>query len=407
MAGLRFTCRAGFLRIAAAVGISTALFALQAAPSGATTVSAPTSALDHARSNGATAHVEGSLSVPLAKTRGHFLYAQDGTCPDGIDVFRLSGTSLSHIQTVKGVGCPVTTWYGSHHLAVVTTPANCLIYADQQDGLVRSFKINAKTGKLTSKAAGSANVGGGPSDLAVSGSTVFESDPGNSIDVLSVSSDCHLSITSQNPTGGELDYDIALANSKTVLSADYNDNLVVAYTLQSDGKVTEPTRDSSQIFDPHGVALYSTSKGLNFYTGQATTNPPQTQGFSFKNGVFTPLAHSPQSSPDVNSSNGAAVAVSAANHLLAQADQDSGQIGWDNLTAGGMSYTGDTALAHNDQPSQLTVFENNLFVAQVRNGDVEACKLAPNKVSHCHTVVTLTGASISDQGGSTAIFTQP
>jgi hypothetical protein len=97
------------------------------------------------------------------------------------------------------------------------------------------------------------------------------------------------------------------------------------------------------------VAVYSTSNGLNFYTGQATTSPPQTQGARLKDGMFTPLTHSPQSSPDENSSNGAAVAVSSANHLLAQADQYSGQIGWDNLTATGMSYTSDTPLAHKDQ----------------------------------------------------------
>ena len=216
--------------------------------------------------------------MPLATTHADFLYAQDGTCPDGIDVFKLSGTKLSHVQTVKGVGCVVTTWYGSHHLAVVTKPADCLIYTDQQDGLVRSFKISAMTGKLTSKPAGSANVGGGPSDLAVSGSTVFESDPNNSIDVLTVGSDCHLSIDSQNSTSGERDFDIAAVNSKTVVSADNNSNLLVAYTLESDGKMTETIRHSSQIFDPQGVALYSTSSGLNVYTGQATTSPPQTQG---------------------------------------------------------------------------------------------------------------------------------
>jgi hypothetical protein len=57
--------------------------------------------------------------------------------------------------------------------------------------------------------------------------------------------------------------------------------------------------------------------------------------------------------------------------------------------------------------SELTLLGNTLFVAQVGDGDVEACNLAPNKVSHCHTVATLTGANIGNQGGSTAIFTQP
>jgi hypothetical protein len=216
-----------------------------------------------------------------------------------------------------------------------------------------------------------------------------------------------LSIESQNPTLGERDYDIALANSKTVVSDDYNTNDMVAYTLQSNGHLTETSNDSGQIFNPQGAAVFSTSSGLNVYTGQSTASPPQTQGFRFKGGAFTHLSHSPQTSSDDTSRNGSAVVASAPNHLLAQADQYSGQIGWDNLTAGGISYTGDTALAHKDQPSELTLLGNTLFVAQVSDGDVEACNLAPNKVSHCHTVATLTGANIGNQGGSTAIFTQP
>ena len=72
-----------------------------------------------------------------------------------------------------------------------------------------------------------------------------------------------------------------------------------------------------------------------------------------------------------------------------------------------MTYTGDTPLAHKYQPSELTIVGNNLFVAQVQDGDVEACTLGPNKVSHCHSVAKLTGASLFNQGGSTAIFTRP
>jgi hypothetical protein len=407
VAGLRLRRRASFLGIAPVLAVVTALFALQAAPSAATTGSASSGSVGHARAGDAAARVVGSLSVPLAKTHAHFLYAQDGTCPDGIDVFKLSGTTLSHIQTVKKVGCPVSTWFGSHHLAVVTTPTDCLIYADQQDGYVRSFKIDAKTGKLSTTPTTTANVGGGPSDLAVSGSTVFESDPNNFIDVFTVGAGCHLGIDSQNSTEGERDIDIAAINPTTVVSADYDSSLIVVYTLQSDGKFAETTRDSSQIFDPQGVALYTSSNGLNVFTGQATDVQPQTQGFKVKRGVFTPLKHSPQISSDESSSNGAAVTVSKANHLLAQADQGSGQIGWDNWSAGGMSYTGDTPLAHKYEPSELTILGNDLFVAQVEDGDVEACTLAPNKVSHCHSVVKLTGASLSNQGGSTAIFTQP
>ncbi len=70
-----------------------------------------------------------------------------------------------------------------------------------------------------------------------------------------------------------------------------------------------------------------------------------------------------------------------------------------------MSYTSDTALAHSgDYPGELTVFGNNLFVAQIFGGDLESCTLAPNSVSGCHTVATLTGGG-SDSSGTTAVLT--
>ncbi len=56
-----------------------------------------------AGSNHVPARVVGRLPDPA--TSGAYVYAEDGTCPDGIDVFSASGTGLTSIQHVTAGGC--------------------------------------------------------------------------------------------------------------------------------------------------------------------------------------------------------------------------------------------------------------------------------------------------------------
>jgi hypothetical protein len=337
MSDLPLIRRARVVRIAALVGIgavSALMFLLQAAPSRAATAAhaAQLGVSGPAGNNHRAAHVAGSLHASLGPGT-HYLYAQDGTCPDGIDVYEVAGTGLANIQNVAA-GCEAGTFFGNHHLAVVRTPANCLIFSSDGDGNVYSFTINPSTGMLSTWPASSVTVGGFPGDLAVSGSTVFESNIfGGTIDVLTVGSGCALTLRTQNSTGPEFDINIALANPTTVVSADLNSGDMVAYTLQPNDTLVETVNDPGQIANPDSVAVLSG----NVYTGQATGGPPQTQGFSFDGTAYTPLAGSPQTSSDPSSINGAAVAGSTKNHLLAQADQYSGHIGWDSVTGTGMA----------------------------------------------------------------------
>ncbi len=356
--------------------------------------------------NHAKQHVVGRLATPLQGT--HYVYGWDGTCPDGIDVYQATGTGLSFVQNVSGFGCSGGTFFGAHHLAVVRTPANCLIF-DDGDGNVYSFTIDASNGTLSSSPVSSAYVGGFPEDLAVSGSIVYESNsntdnPSPTIDVLTVGDDCGLTLDSQNSTGAEDDINIAVSGASTIVSTDINSGDMVAYTLQENGTLAETAVTSGQIGAPDSVADTDIGSGHSLvFTGQALEGPPQTQGFIFSAGGFAPLPGSPQTSSDPNSSVGAAVALSVPNRLLLQGDVFSGQVGWDTLTGGRMTYAGDTSLAENEDPTELTVAGNELLVAQAYDGDVEACGLSSGGASHCRTVATLTGAG-SGVGGSTAVF---
>jgi hypothetical protein len=192
------------------------------------------------------------------------------------------------------------------------------------------------------------------------------------------------------------------------VSADAVTGDIVAYTLQPNHTLIETANDAGQIFasglggsGPDSVAVVYG----NVYTGEATNIPPRAQGFSFDGSSFTPLPGSPQTAAP-GTSNGAAVAGSATNHILIQANQFSGQISWYSLAGGGggMSPGGDTPLQNPpDVPTQVTVAGNNLLVAQRYGGDLEDCALAPNSVYNCHSIATLTGAG-SGVGGSAAIF---
>jgi hypothetical protein len=265
-------------------------------------------------------------------------------------------------------------------------------------------------------------------DLVVSGSTVFLGRTFGEIDVLTVGGGCALTRDSQNSTGSEFDVNLALYDRTTVVSADGNSGDMVAYTLQPNNALIETADDPGQIpgnfvngTGPDSVAVVYG----NVYTGEATSDPPRAQGFSFDGSSFTPVAGSPQTAGPLTK-NGAAVAGSANNHMLIQANQFSGQISWYSLAGGGgrMSSGGDTPLqnpgAADHQcgsssaagcddtwpvliPTQVTVTGNNLLVAQRYGGDLEDCALAPNSVYDCHSIATLTGA-FSGVGGSATIF---
>jgi hypothetical protein len=254
-----------------------------------------------------------------------------------------------------------------------------------------------------------------------------------------------LSLASQNSTGSEIDINWALYNPTTIVSVDTSSGPLgmlgkgdmVAYTLQSNNTLIETARSDGQIpgnFDngtgPDSVTVLCG----NVYTGQATSAPPQAQGFSFDGSAFTPVAGSPRTDPnDGKTSNGAAVGGSANNHILIQANNYSGQISWYSLAGGGGRMSdiqgntplqnpgatdhlcGDASPATGCIPlheplylpvlraTQLTVAGNNLLVAQARGGDLEDCALAPDRVYDCHSIATLTGA-FSGVGGSAAIF---
>jgi hypothetical protein len=361
--------------------------------------------------------VNGPLSSAVSGT--HYLYADDGGNP-GIDVFTLSGTTVTFLQHVNLDATDPLGLLGLHHLAVTTYTAgspiqrfSCLAFATE--GLtVYSFKI-ANNGMLSASPVSAVAMPRWPGDLAASGSILFESsmDPiegfdTNSLGVLSFGPGCTLSLMRETSTGTHLDMNIALINANQLVTAESDTGNLVIYSLGTHGVLTKSAVQPGQIASPDSMAVWNTMTPTgvvsNVYTGQATSGPPQAQGFRVGAGPFDPLTGSPQTDTDPKSSNGAAVAVDAAHKLLVQANNGSGQIAWYKLAAssttkvGSITFGGDTPLAASDQPISMAVFSGNLFVAQNLGGGVEDCALATTGVSGCHKIITLTGG-----GGGTSV----
>ena len=330
--------------------------------------------------------------------------------PDGIDVFRASGAGLSFFSTSRRGAPPAAC--GSHYLAVVTDPADCLVHSDAGDQQIDSFAIDPSTGQLGSMPVSSVDVGGEPGDLAVSGSMVFASSggagPGFYIDVLTVGAGCSLTLDSVNPDeGDEYTYDIAVANPTTVISCDAEHGQMLAYTLQSNDTLVQTVASPDKICGGAGMVTTNVGTHTLAFTGGGTALGIELEGFNFDGSAFTSLPGSPQKVED-QYAEATAVGLSLPNRLLVQSAAGplaDSQLSWDTLAGGVMRYYGGhTALPDSPVPIELTVAGNVILVAD-NSANLVACSLAPSGVSDCRVVATLTAPDPGhSNSGSTAIF---
>ena len=345
--------------------------------------------------------------LPSTLSTTHYLYAEDGTSPiDGIDVFSISGSTLTSVQNVP-VGVANSTYFGSHHLVVtkqvIGRPA-CLFFLSGGNSTLYGFTIDPATGMLTAApSAATAPTSFATGDLLASKNVLVETDPSTAFNTFRISNNCSPVALASNPTNGEQDINMARL-STNVVSADFNTGNIVTYSLnQSSGVMSEIHSVPGQIGSPDGVAVQvkSTLSGLvtNVFTGQATFGPPQVQGAQTDatGSVMNFFSGSPATDGDPSSFNGAGVLVSG--HLLLQLNNSSNSLGWYNFTTGtpgfpgAISYSGDTGLP--SSPTQMAKLGTTLFVASWSTGEVDACHVTSGAVSGCVSV-----ASLSTVGGS-------
>ena len=334
----------------------------------------------------------------------HYLYVDDGTCPDSIDVYK-TGSTLTHVGNYPNDGCTTIAYYGSSTLAIAKASSahgNCLLYGDSS-GYVDSFSLNSDGSIGTEVSHLLTHSGIGPSYVAYSAksNTAYEANPGGDLESYSVGSGCALTYLQSQAATSQFYISFALDGNRLIVPDLYSGN-IDTYTLGSGGSFTYLTSVAGQIASPDSVALQTiklkTGKTVTrVYTGQATANAPQVQAGKYvkKTGAVKFESGSPASDP--NGSNGAAVAIDSAHNILIQGEQYTDALANYNVKGGKISFMSETPLAvGGEAPSNFVQLKSTLFVDAIYNGDLEACSLTASGASGCASVAVLTStASLS------------
>lgn len=333
----------------------------------------------------------------------HYLYVDDGTCPDSIDVYK-TGKTLTHVGNYPNDGCTSQAFYGASSLAVAranATHGNCLLYADGA-GFIDSFVINsdgslgAEVSHLATKTSFS------PSNIAVAANGIaYETNPGYDLESYSVGKGCALTFLHLAPAYNRL-YTAITFVGNTLATVDSYAGNIDSFHLGADGSIKQINSVASEFNTPTGVAIQtvktSTSTSYRIYTGQATGLAPHVQGGKFqqKTGLVTFLKGSPATDP--GGTNGASVTVDNAHKILIQGEQYSGTLA-NYSVKGSIAFLSETPMAvSGESPSAFVQLGSTLFVDMIYNGDVEACSLTSTGASGCKTVAMLTNISGIETG---------
>lgn len=349
-----------------------------------------------------TVHISPTV-LNMSGSGTHYIYVDDGTCPDSIDVYQ-TGTTLTHVGNYPNDACTTIAYFGASSLAVAkanSNHGNCLVLGDPS-GFVDSFSINSD-GSLSSEVSHLATASGGfPSNVGVAlNGTAYETNPGYDLESYSVGSGCALTFLQSTPATSQLYVSVTLIGN-TLATADLNSGNIDSYHLGAGGAITEISSVVGQIGSPDSIAYedipFHHQTLYRLFTGQATFSPPQAQGSRYQKvpGKVTFLGGSPASDP--NGSNGAAVTVDESTKVLIQGEQFSSTLANYNVKGPAMSFMSETPMAFfGSAPSLFAQISTTLFVDGVYSGDIEACTLGSGGASGCASVAVLTNnAGVSD-----------
>ena len=324
----------------------------------------------------------------------HYLYVDDGTAPDSIDVYK-TGATLTHVGNYPTDGINASTYFGSSIFAAIP---GCMVYGNG-NGFVDSYPLNTN-GSLGTQVSHIA-ISGMPSDVHIKKGThtAYVNVPNGEIASYNIGSGCTLTFDSSVSTASNFFANFAIAG-KVLVTTDLNSGVIATYTLGTGGSITALNSVASQISTPDSLAVQKLPNGsFHVYTGQATGSAPQAQGgkLNSSTGAITFLNGSPASDP--GGSNGAAVTFDTTHHFLIQGEQLSDTLANYSVISGTLSFTSQTSMAvGNEEPRYFEQLNSTLFVSMTYNGDVEACTLTSTGATGCKTVATLTN-TFGDQAG--------
>jgi 6-phosphogluconolactonase (cycloisomerase 2 family) len=386
------------------------LLMLMAGTAGATSVSQPAFNLNSA---GTSAHhsiyTSRHVTVTPLDMQGsgtHYLYVDDGVCPDAIDAYK-TGTSLTHVGNYPIGACNSYSAFGSSIIAVAMKNSShgpCLLYGGEsssQVGLMASYPINAN-GSLGSEVNQvNTTSGADPTDVVVTpnGKFAYETSKGVDIESFGIGAGCKL--TQLHSVSASNQYSLSLALLGTdLVTTDLNTSNIYTYTLGSDGSITLKATVTGQITAPDSIAFQTYKKHhkthYRIFTGEAVSGAPAVQDGAFNKatGKITFLKNSPASDPSGN--DGAAVIFDPTHSFLIQAEQFTNTLANYSTNASGVKFVSETSLGTAGQyPTTLDRLGTTLFVDIQLGGDVQACSLTASGATGCVTVATLTHSGVS------------
>lgn len=343
-----------------------------------------------------TVHVTANAVLPVSPNSGtHYLYADDGTSPDAIDVWKI-GTALTHVGTYPDNANNGSSIYNAtSRLAVAASDkahGNCLIQADGENnsppGYINSYTINSD-GSVGSQVSHlrSQSTSGPTGDVHVSGDTAYLDNQDSDFESYSIGTGCTLTFEhSTAQKGGVIDFALT---GKELVAPDCSGSLDV-YTLGSGGTITFLQSTTAQASCPQGAAAgtVKTKSGnvTNVFSGQSIFSPATVEGgqLNKKTGTVSFLNGSPAT--DSSGELGLAGLYDTTDGLFISGEATSSAIGVYTIkhgkpgTPGSITFTAHIALPSSSEPEVLVQHNSVLFVLSF-NGVVNSCKLAKTGVS--------------------------
>ncbi|MEO8973939.1 MAG: hypothetical protein ABI406_20315 [Ktedonobacteraceae bacterium] len=352
-----------------------------------------------------TVHISTS-TLDTSQSGTHYLYVDDGICPDSIDVYKTGGSTLVHVGNYPNDGCTGAIYFGATTLAVAPTNSNhgnCLIFADTA-GFVDSFPINSD-GSLGAEMSHLQDYAQQPlSAVSIADNGIaYVSAPQHDLESYSIGAGCTLTFlhaTNTNSAG-----DIPFYASITPIGND----LVGAESSGGVGSIDTFRTDSSGDIIPLNVVKGQTTaaasvvyeaipanKVLQYrvFVGFANPGAPSIEGgqYNIATGGITFMNGSPSFDPRGN--NGGSLFMDKDMRVVIQSQENSHTLG--NYTVRGptMSFIRETQMAvSGEYPNNFIQLSSTLFVNMIVNGDIEACSLGISGATNCQSVAVLTNTT--------------
>ena len=366
----------------------------------------------------ATLSPPGRVGAAASNAHVHYIYADDGLCPDSIDGYQITGGKL-----VPTPGMPYSAGktsrtqlmvFGYNTLAV--TPANsvhgpCLVHSDGSQAQVESFTIDPATGVLTLASTVSA-LSKDPSSLAKdvrissNGNLVYVSitpggGPTGNLSSLSLGTGCMLKLDQQFPVPTQSYDSLLLVSASRMVAINLSRHGIDTYALTPTGGITFVNSVSGRLSGTDGVAdqTFTTKAGKQvtiLYTGQfrLSIKPgsnAQAGQYTPSTGAFSSLASSPQK--DLGGISLDYLLFNTANHYLIGTESFSGSLGVWSAANFTFKFFGHVRLPSGvSEPTTMAQIGTQLFVIG-GNSVIVRCTItavAPG-VTNCAIAANLSG----------------